>query len=207
MQFEALNTTDINITSKTAIFGYKLAKLAENKGKSHISVMIYHQRLISPSVSPILMHKFVSVFNKLKYLTMLATVPPPKIDKKKWYGWKWRKILYFANSDFDPFCLQDHLKKVLIYSYKPAKTAKVFGNSLDILPSVNHHKSSQLLNPARTHPFSPYSEVSKSLAYDVTSKISQGWKLEESINASSTSTIMSYVRGRLLFHSMFLGIC
>ena len=125
--------------------------------------MIYHQRLMNPPVSPILVYIFVSVFNKLKYLTMLATVSPPKIDRNKWYGWKWRKILYSANSNFDHFCLQDHLKKVLIYSYKPAKTAKVFGNSLDILPSVYHHKSSQILNLSSIHLFSPYSEVSKAL--------------------------------------------
>ena len=129
--------------------------------------------LMSPSVSPILVHIFVSVFNKLKYLTMLATVSPPKTEisdkdenEVKFYILPIVILITSASRITS--------KKVLIYSYKPAKTAKVFGNSLDILPSVYHHKSSQPLNLARIHPFSPYSEVSKSLAYDVTSKISQG---------------------------------
>ena len=107
--------------------------------------MIYHQRLMNPPVSPILVYIFVSVFNKLKYLTMLATLSPPKTEindmdeiEGKFYI---LPIIILITS-----ASRITSKKVLIYSYKPAKTAKVFGNSLDILPSVYHHKSSQPLN-------------------------------------------------------------
>ena len=54
--------------------------MAEKQEKSHISVMIYHKRLINPPVSTILEYISVSVLNKLKYLTMLATVSPPKTE-------------------------------------------------------------------------------------------------------------------------------
>ena len=73
------------------------------------------------------------------------------------------------------------------------KTAKVFGNSLDILPSAYHHKLAQPLNLARIYLFSPYSEVSKALHMMSPPKLAraENWRNPLMLTACQLSRHMS----------------